>query len=166
MIFEWKQGRFGKADPQKVGDELMAIGYRDAASVVKAAKNSKRELHKCFEWDNTKAGEQYRLAQARLVLRMIVTVEESPEGSEPEKQVYRAFESVRFSDVHGKPDKAMTYIPTQEALSDPELRVQVMGRLESTIGEAEATAKAYEYLVPSFGKVRERLQEAKKAMKV
>lgn len=165
MVYEWKQARFGKADAQRVGEELAGLGYRDAASVVNAARSKRRELHKCFEWDDSKAGEAYRLEQARLVLRMLVTVEEVPGEVTATIIKPRAFESVYFSAPDGDKKRSMAYVPVREALSDPELRMQVMGRLDSTIAEAEETAKQYQYLVPAFGKTRERLAEARATMR-
>jgi len=165
MVFEWKQERFGKADAQKVGEELSSLGYRDAESVVKAARSKKRELHKCFEWDDSKAGQAFRLEQARLVMRMIVSVEEIPGDIATTIIKPRAFESVYFNDPEGKREKLMAYVPTREALSDPELRKQITFRLEGTIAEAETTAQQYEYLVPAFRNVKERLHEARQAIR-
>jgi hypothetical protein len=164
MVYEWKNGSRIKADAQKVGEELEGIPSRDAASVVKAARKG-GELHKCFEWDNTKAAEAHRLEQARCVLRMIVTPMEVGNEGERETVQIRAYESVRFASDDDGPDKAMTYVPTREVLSDPELRSQIMGRLEQTIGEAEQTAKDYEYLVPAFKRTKEKLHEARETVR-
>lgn len=161
MVYKWKSGSRIKANAQKVGEELEVIGYKDAASVVKAARKSKGELHKCFEWDDTVAGEEYRKEQARLVLRMIVTTLDVESDGQAKTISIRAFESVRFADDEGDAEKTMTYVPTVEALSDPELRAQVMDRLEGTISEAETTAKMYAYLVPAFKKTKEKLREAR-----
>ena len=37
--------------------------------VLVAAKSKTTALHKCFEWDDTKAGREYRLIQARRIIR-------------------------------------------------------------------------------------------------
>jgi len=164
MVYEWKQGRFG-ADPQQVGEELEGIEYKDAASVVKVARKSKGELHKCFEWDDSIAGEEYRKEQARLVMRMLVTTANYETDTGAETVTIRAFESVRYAGIDGEPEKSMTYIPTREALSDPEMREQVIGRLESTIGEAQTTAEHYAYLVPSFRVTASKLKEARQTIR-
>ncbi len=165
MVYEWKQDRFD-ADPQLVGEELEAIEYKDAASVVNAARKTKCELHKCFEWDDSKAGEEYRKDQARLIMRMITTTIEHEEDGEEISIRIRAFESVKFADEDGKAEKNMTYIPIREALSDLALRKQVMDRLDSTIAEAERTATSYSYLVPEFKKTKGKLHEARETLKV
>jgi hypothetical protein len=37
--------------------------------ILEKAKDPKSPLHKYFEWDNSKAGEQYRIYQARHLAR-------------------------------------------------------------------------------------------------
>jgi hypothetical protein len=50
-------------------------------AVVNEARNPKNVLHPCFEWDNRKAGEEYRLWQARQLIRVFVTVlDEAPQA--------------------------------------------------------------------------------------
>jgi hypothetical protein len=161
MVYEWKRGSRLSVDAQAVGEELERIECKDASSVVKAARKSKGALHDCFEWDDTKAGEEYRKEQARLVLRMIVTTIEREVGGEVESVQIRAYESVRFAQEDESPEKTMTYVPTREALSDPELRVQIMDRLDSTIAEAERTADVYSYLAPALKKTKDKLTEAR-----
>lgn len=165
MVYEWKRNFFD-ADAQRVGEELSALSFRDARSVVKAARKKGSELHKCFEWDDAKAGEAYREEQARLVMRMLVTViDQDVEVGEPLTIKVRAFESVRFNNPQGEADKTMAYIPIREALTDPELRAQVRSRLESTIAEAQTTAEHYTYLVPEFAQVGEKLKDARAAIR-
>ncbi|MGV0982810.1 MAG: hypothetical protein ACOYB0_10665 [Polynucleobacter sp.] len=165
MVYEWKSGSRIKANAQKVGEELEKIECRDARSIVAAARKSKGELHSCFEWDDTKAAEEHRREQARLVLRMIVTPIDVKKGSEVVTTMVRAYESVRFASIpddgeEEEPDKAMTYVPTREALSDPDLRQQIINRLDTTIAEAEATAETYSYLAPVLKKTAKKLHEA------
>jgi hypothetical protein len=42
--------------------------------IVDYAANEKTSLHKCFEWDNKKAGHEYRLWQARELISVYVKV--------------------------------------------------------------------------------------------
>ncbi len=162
MVFDWKAGARVKANAQKVGEELEAIPLKDADSVVKAARKSKGELHKCFEWDDTKAGQEYRKEQARYILRMIVTEVESTAGGETTIVHVRAFESVRFavSEENDEGEKAMTYMPIGEVLGDKAMREQVIGRLMTTIAEAEKTAENYAHIAPELKKTRKKLHEA------
>lgn len=162
MVYHWKDGAREKADAQKVGEELEGIGYCDADSVVNAARKSKGELHKCFEWDDAVAGHEYRKEQARYVLRMLVTpVDVEAVDGDPPQVMMRVYESVRFVADDGSPEATMAYIPTREALEDPVMREQVRERLRNTIGQAEATARIYGFVVVS-GK----LKDAKRLLEV
>ena len=154
MVYEWKRG-VGKADPQKVGEELEGIERRDARSVVEAARDESTELHKCFEWRDDVAAEKYREEQARFVLRMIVVRMDDHTDPQAEPIRVRAFESVNIDD--GGNDDGMVYVPIQQVLETPDLRAQVFARIKDTIGEAEDTARKYEHLIPELSATRERL---------
>lgn len=59
--------------------ELQALceennGLLRPADVVDFARDEKTELHKFFDWDDTEAAKQWRLDQARQVIRLAVTV--------------------------------------------------------------------------------------------
>ena len=100
-----------EADANKVGKELEKIEKREeltTEAVLKFAKNVKSELHKCFEWDDSIAGEKYRLFQATKVLTSISIVyeEESKRTTrmyvniknEKEKREYKNIISVLEND--------------------------------------------------------------------
>jgi hypothetical protein len=63
--------------------------------LVIEAKDKKSPLHKCFEWNDTKAADEHRISQARQILRMLVVRIESDDGK-PVK--YRAFISPQSPD--------------------------------------------------------------------
>lgn len=74
---------FKGVDPQKVSDEILSIGDEATPQqIVDAARSESAELHKCFEWNDSRAAEQYRLQQARDVVRNLVIErrEEKPEA--------------------------------------------------------------------------------------
>lgn len=80
IVATWRPG-FGlfKADPQKVAQEILSLGDNvKPEQIVERAKDASSELHKCFEWDNKKAADKYRLYQARQVVCHLV-IEESVE---------------------------------------------------------------------------------------
>lgn len=74
--YQWKINSFGKKiNPD---DALLEIqkaetifGKITAENVLKIASNEDSSLHGLFEWDDTKAGQQYRLQQARNVINNI-----------------------------------------------------------------------------------------------
>lgn len=162
MVYEWKTGSRIKANAQKVGEELEKIPVKTAEKVVEAASKRKNsELHKCFTWDDSKAAQEYRLEQARLVLRAVVTVVDVNVGGQVETVKPRAFESIRMVDELDVSQKSMVYVPTKEALTDDFMRAQVIGRLRDTIGEAEHTVDVYLSMMPELGLTKGKLKEAK-----
>lgn len=56
-------------------------GLLRPADVVEFAKNPKTALHGCFTWDDTKAAMEYRLWQAREIIRVQLTVIEGQRRS-------------------------------------------------------------------------------------
>lgn len=65
-----------KANAQKIGEALAKIaetagGQLTPSAVVEAARKSSNVLHKHFEWDDTKAAQQWRVEQARSVIQCI-----------------------------------------------------------------------------------------------
>lgn len=77
MIYEWKPGaHVGGLNAQKVGDRLQDLYARHGAVtptlVLEEAKKKRSPLHKGFEWDDKEAAQQYRLTQARLIVRSVI----------------------------------------------------------------------------------------------
>lgn len=77
--YSWKSVGFN-ANAQKVGEELENIVDVTNRNVLDYAKNNiNSELHKCFEWDDTVAGEKYRLIQAsNLISSISFVIQEEP----------------------------------------------------------------------------------------
>ena len=79
--YEYKNtARNKKVDAQVAGEELERIRIRDgnlkSDVVLKEAKPAKALLHPAFEWDNKKAGNEFRLIQSRTLIRSIRVVTE------------------------------------------------------------------------------------------
>lgn len=97
-------------------DRLNSGGVIRPADVVRAARNSHSALHDCFTWDDGEAAEQYRLIEARNLLRVCVLTEEIA-GSN-----VRAFVSLtsdRAKDGGG-------YRTIADVMSDSDLREQML----------------------------------------
>ena len=116
-------------DIERIGGELAALAERhdgglDAVQVVDAARDPASALHRYFEWDDSAAAAEYRLDQARAVIRSIkVTVVTKP-GPNPERTVTRAFHHVRISAPDEEPIKR--YMPLQTVTSRQNLLDQVI----------------------------------------
>lgn len=82
--------------------------------VVNAARTPRSPLHARFEWDDTVAAEEYRLWQARQLMRVVVEV--VPETNEP----VEVFVSLTTDRRDGG------YRVQLEVLSDAEMREQLL----------------------------------------
>lgn len=100
-----------KAELAKIA-EAGIINPRD---VVEFARNPKTALHSRFEWDDTEAGHQWRLHQARNMLRVYVEVLPNAE------EVTRGYVSLTTERVAGGDYRAMV-----DVLSDATLYQQLL----------------------------------------
>lgn len=140
MIYQWKQGARvpASADAQKVGEELERIrvkhnGRLEPEWVVHNAKSPRNPLHDLFEWDDTVAAQNFRVDQARSVIRSVdVVVEEAPQ-----MKPTRAFVSV-------VQERDRSYTSVQHAMSDDDLRKQLIAQ---AYAELEAWQKRYAELI-------------------
>ena len=87
------------------------------AVVVEAARSPTSPLHSCFDWDDSEAGQKWRIAQARHLLRVIVRYEE------PKEQLVPTHVFVSLT-----PDReaGVGYRLTRAVLADPDLRRQLL----------------------------------------
>jgi hypothetical protein len=110
------------ADAQLVGEELEKLefaGELTADEVLKFAKvNPESETYKCFEWDNSIAGEKYRKIQASSILSSIsVKIKEEP------RETQRVYVSVKTS-----LDSARKFKNIKEVLKNDEEYQQLIDR--------------------------------------
>lgn len=110
---------------QKIGEALEDIERRygkiKPATVVKAASDPEHVLHARFEWDDTAAGEQYRLIQARQLISSVY-VKFIDDEAVPSRPV-RAYVNMTGPD---KEDRA--YENVVSVMSDARKRAQLLQR--------------------------------------
>ena len=121
MIYKWKDGAQSRVAAQTAGEELERIRIRqngrlEAADVVRESRDPDAPLHLAFEWDDQRAAEAHREDQARYMIRSITV--SMPKGNGDDVPI-RAFVSVIR-------DTDRSYTSTAHALSDVELRQQVL----------------------------------------
>lgn len=138
---------------QQVGEALEDIrthhnGRLTPELVVDAAKDKKSPLYRYFEWDDAKAGTNWRKTQASLLIRSITIVVEVKKGKQPK---LRAFVSVKRGT-----DRSYTSIA--HAMSDEDLRKQV---LADAWNELEAWRTRYANL-SEFAKIHAAIDRMKK----
>ena len=138
-------------DAQVVGETLEQLrsthGKSDTAfgkvehfkteSVVLAASSPKSPLHKYFEWNNTKASDQWRLQQARNLVSSIVEV--TYVGGEPVEQ--RSFLSVHDEDQAGK--MVTVFVTLKDAIENDDYRKQLLNKAITTLENLTITMKMF-----------------------
>lgn len=121
--YSWRPGSRIKIDPQRAGAELSLIEKETKTSltpeaVLERARTSNSALHEHFEWDDSAAAEKHRLGQAGELIRSIVI---DVSRSNLSVKNVRAFVSVEQGGER-------SYISTARAMSDADLRKQVVRR--------------------------------------
>jgi hypothetical protein len=86
--------------------------------VVDAARDPQHVLHNRFEWDDSIAGEKYRISQARELLHVTF----KPDPSQPTH--LRAYVAIKGDSLQS------SYVPTESAMLDPFQRTLVLRRME------------------------------------
>ena len=114
--YEWKMASFAKKiDPDEAMNEIQRIeslyGKITAETVLKAAKDKDCILHKLFEWDDSKAAEKYRMAQARTLINNI-EVKIISDGEERHIPVYEVVNIRPEDDSDEQPGRQYKHINT------------------------------------------------------
>ncbi len=137
---QWRKGYRSKTNAVKVHSELEKIRKRDGGispgAVIERAKAKNNAMHKEFEWDDTVAGEKFRLTQARTMIGAVqVIYTEAPE------RPAKAFTlTTKVAEPLDDEPPQRVYQDTREALSDPVMRDEVLG---NAIREALAFRRKY-----------------------
>ena len=127
---KWKKGyRNSGIDPAAAHAELERLrtagdGKLKPAEVVSAAKNENSVLHPAFQWDGRKAASEWRLYQARNLIRSIEIVL----VDNPDIQT-RAYEVRTISADSKTPSPTINvYSSIEDILADPMARDELLGR--------------------------------------
>lgn len=126
-------------------ERLTLAGIIRAVEVVEAARDEESPLHELFIWDNTKAGHEYRLIQARKILQIYVVVQQS---SAKNVRAFVSLTSDRIKEGGG-------YRVFAEVMDDELLRQQL---LEDALVQFRNMRRKYEQL-KKLAKVWEALDE-------
>lgn len=131
-----------KSHKERVREELEQLRQNNGgefvapAAVVEFAKRNKRAaLHKEFEWNNTKAAQQFRLEQARHLIRLYINVIET-EGGDIPARMYVSLEGDRRSKGGG-------YRTLESVMTNAELRSQL---LQQALDELQRVRRKYQTL--------------------
>jgi len=85
--YKWRKGRSHGANAQAVGEELAALSAESGTltpdTVLDRASSPASAMHKCFEWDDSKAAQHHRRWQARTLVRAIQVVPKKKAEPQP-----------------------------------------------------------------------------------
>ena len=110
-------------------------GLLRAEDVVQYAQDARTALHHCFTWDNDKAALQWRLQQARSLIRVVVAITPADD-----QKKFRAFVSLK-PDRYGFPGGGYRAFGT--TMTDGDMRKQL---LADAFEEMQAFLVKYEDL--------------------
>jgi len=142
--YGWKDGaRTRGMDIEAVAPVLQTLERKHGAltpeAVVREATKLRSPLHNWFEWDDTEAARQYRLEQARDLIRAVTVTFIG--GDDGEERTVRAF-------VHlGDPT---IYESTVNVLGDVEKRAILLGRMRADFETFRRRYRDMQELVPVF----------------
>lgn len=131
-----------------VAEELEQIrqshgGLLKPEDVVKFASDERTALHAEFEWDDAKASAEYRLEQARRVIRVAVTVLPSPHSDQPPVRAYVSVCSDRVQPGGG-------YRALADVMTDDDLRAELVAEAMSEVKRWRRKYERLRELVPIF----------------
>lgn len=120
-----------------VETEFQRIYGRDgelrASKVLDEARPAEAPLHPAFEWDNTKAAEEFRLHQARNLIKAVTIIR--PYGEAPAAKWVHV-----KSQQHGEREGA--YHPVEVVAARPDLFALALQELLEKVGAAQRSADA------------------------
>jgi Cu/Ag efflux pump CusA len=125
MVYQWKTREY-KVDAQAAGEELERISGVHSLTpetIVNESTPKESPLHEIFEWNNEKAGHEWRKQQARVMIGNLVTVQIEEQEVEPVRA---------FINVAGEENE---YAPIEVVVRNQELYdryvMQALRELES-----------------------------------
>lgn len=130
--FAFRAGaRVKKVKAQAAGEELVRIrakhGAVTARNTVDESRPEDAPLHEAFEWDDEKAADEFRLQQARTIIRAVVDV------TNPDIEPQAVYVHVRSQDAESEHG---TYEPITVVVREPDLFAAALGELKEKLAGA------------------------------
>lgn len=140
--YEWRATKYA-IPAQQAGEYIHDLSIKEngitAESLLEHSRDENALLHSCFEWDNTKAAEKYRLNQARGIISNLVAIQINEKPQAP----VRSFVSV----TETKHSEKGRFMPIVEAITNDKSRVIV---LENATRELQQIREKYATLEELF----------------
>lgn len=139
MVYQWRQPIYPKVSAQDAGEHIEELrnqhGEVTAQMLVDDARPEDAVLHPCYEWDDAKAANKYRLHQSKQVMSNLMII--SLSDNQPINPTRG------FVNITARNEKA-SYQPLEIALSDDEMKYQV---LKNAASEFKAYLRKYKDLI-------------------
>lgn len=141
MVYQFKLGaRVKGVEAQTVGEELERIRERDGKieteTVVSEARPKSAPLHPVFEWNDSAAAHEYRLWQARALVRA-VEVAPAQEGEEP---------TPKYVHVRATGEEGGYYQSVEVAVRNPDEWAMVLQELRGKVASVARSVEVLERL--------------------
>lgn len=131
MVYQWKSASRIRADVNASAEVMNQLAERNALTaenLVEVSRPIDAPLHNEFEWDNNKAADEYRKAQARNIINALVIV---PDEQIPAKEPVRAYFKI---------EQERTYTQLTTIMSNP-TRKELL--LKTALSELSAFQRKY-----------------------
>jgi len=141
-----KGAPFKKGDAQAIGEFIDSIDVKSSKKILaRIKKNKKHIIHGLIEWDDTIAGEEFRLQQVRnIVNHVTIEIKEIGDGLP-----VRAFFSVTKQDN----GENVVYVDLNQTFSDDYYRSQVISRAKSELSNWQERYHQYNELRGIVGSI-------------
>ena len=138
-----------KADANLVYSEINSIGDSyTPEEVLEKAKDPDTELHKCFEWDDTKAAHLYRINTARKIIQSIVIVKDNSDKKEKPTAIRAIVSKNEYNNKYEPVTLTVRNKDSYERLLAEALReLEMFKRKYSTIKELESIMESIDNLI-------------------
>lgn len=135
---------------EQVVTELKRIYERDGklrtTAVVSEAKKKTSPLHPEFEWDDSKAGEEYRLIQARQLIRSVRIERPVGDGSTIKEPMFIHVRNEEGQGVEGE------YHTRDVLVKHPDMFLRALDEARSILQSSLAAVKQLEDMARGNGK--------------
>ena len=148
-----KGAPFKKGDAQAIGEFIDGIDVKSSKKILaRIKKNKKHIIHGLIEWDDTIAGEEFRLQQVRnIVNHVTIEIKEIGDGLP-----VRAFFSVTKQDN----GENVVYVDLNQTFSDDYYRGQVISRAKSELSNWQERYHQYTELRGIVGSISKFLNKS------
>jgi hypothetical protein len=153
---KWISGYPAKVDADVAGSALKKMRDKHGQhltpqAVVEESRPEAAPLHPAFEWNDQEAAEAYRRHQAKGIIRAVVTV------NPVTREETRAYVGVRGESADKTRRESTVYVTMSDAVSDPGLFAQAVGRLEMHVHRARMSVDELKRAAETEGLEPERL---------